>query len=165
AIADSVEILEKRHPRADVHYRGQSTEEVLAVVGRATSVMTLIVGAVAAIALFVGGVGVMNIMLVAVAERTREIGLLMALGARRRDILQQFLGEAVLLCLVGGFFGILFGAGGALVVAVFAHWPPLISFWTVIMAFAFAACVGIFFGLYPAGRAASMSPAEALRYH
>lgn len=165
AIADSLEILRKRHPRADVHYRGQSTEEMLSALGKAASVMTLVVGAVAAIALFVGGVGVMNIMLVAVTERTREIGLLMALGVRRRDILRQFLAEAVLLCLVGGFFGVLLGAGGALVVSRFAHWPPLISIWTVVVAFAFAASVGIFFGLYPASRAASLSPAEALRYY
>lgn len=164
AIEDSLKILKKRHPRADVHYRGTSMEESLAIVEKVASVMTLIIGAVAAIALLVGGVGVMNIMLVAVTERTREIGILMALGARRRDILLQFLSEAVALCLVGGFFGTLLGAGGAVAVACFAHWPPLISFWTVLLAFGFAAFVGLFFGLYPASRAASLSPAEALRH-
>ncbi|HAG07684.1 MAG: hypothetical protein XD69_0410 [Clostridia bacterium 62_21] len=163
AIADSIKILEKRHPGAGVHYTGMSMKESLALIGKVTGVMTLIVGAVAAIALLVGGVGVMNIMLVAVTERTREVGLLMAVGARRRDILQQFLAEAVALCLVGGAFGVLFGAGGALAIAYFAHWPPLISVWTVLLAFGFAAAVGLFFGLYPASRAASLSPAEALR--
>ncbi len=164
AIADSLEVLRKRHPGAGVHYIGQSLEESLAVVGRVTSVVTLLVGAVAAIALVVGGVGVMNIMLVAVTERTREIGLLMALGARRRDILAQFLGEAVCLCLVGGFFGVVFGAGGAFLVALLAHWPPLVPFWAVLLAFGFSALVGLFFGIYPASRAASLSPAEALRH-
>jgi putative ABC transport system permease protein len=119
---------------------------------------------VAGIALLVGGVGVMNIMLVAVTERTREVGLFKALGARRRDILQHFLCEAIVLCLVGGALGVLFGAGGAMIIAHFAHWPPLISFWTVLLAFGFSACIGLFFGLYPASRAASLSPAEALRH-
>jgi len=163
AIEDSIKILRKRHPAAGVHYTGMSMKEGLALIGKVTGVMTLIVGAVAAIALLVGGVGVMNIMLVAVTERTREVGLLMAIGARRRDILQQFLAEAVALCLVGGAFGVLFGAGGALAIARFAHWPPLVSVWTVLLAFGFAAAVGLFFGLYPASRAASFSPAEALR--
>lgn len=163
AIADSVKILQKRHPSSSVHYTGTSMKESLALIGKVTGIMTLIIGAVAAIALLVGGVGVMNIMLVAVTERTREIGLLMAIGARRRDIMQQFLAEAVALCLVGGACGVVFGAGCALAIAHFAHWPPLISVWTVLLAFGFAAAVGLFFGLYPAGRAASFSPAEALR--
>jgi putative ABC transport system permease protein len=165
AIADSIKILERRHPGSSVHYKGISMKEGLAIIGKVTGVMTLIIGAVAAIALIVGGVGVMNIMLVAVTERTREIGLLMALGARRRDILKQFLAEAVALCLVGGFFGVLFGAGCAYAIAYFAHWPPLISVWTVLLAFGFASLVGIIFGLYPAARAASLSPAEALRLY
>lgn len=164
AIADSVKILEKRHPASGVHYKGQSMEEQIKAVGTVTSVITMVIGAVAAIALVVGGVGVMNIMLVAVTERTREIGLLKALGARRRDIMQQFLGEAIALCLVGGFFGVLFGAGGAWIVAYFAHWPPLISGWTILLAFGFSAVVGLFFGIYPASRAAALSPAEALRH-
>jgi len=163
AIEDSLKIIRKRHPGAGVHYVGNSMEEQLSIVSKVTSVMTLIIGAIAGIALLVGGVGVMNIMLVAVTERTREIGLLMALGARRKDILQQFLFEAVALCLIGGALGVLIGAGGAVVVALLAHWPPLISFWTVLLAFGFSACVGLFFGLYPASRAAALSPAEALR--
>lgn len=164
AIQDTLKILKKRHPGAGVHYTGMSMEEGLAIVAKVTSIMTLIIGAVAGIALLVGGVGVMNIMLVAVTERTREVGLLKALGARRQDILKQFLGEAIALCLVGGVLGMVVGAGGAMVVAYFAHWPPLISFWTVLLAFGFAALVGLFFGLYPASRAASLSPADALRH-
>jgi putative ABC transport system permease protein len=165
AIADSVEILQRRHPGSSIHYKGMSMKEAVALFGKVTGIMTLIIGSVAAIALVVGGVGVMNIMLVAVTERTREIGLLKALGARRADILKQFLAEAVALCLVGGFFGVIFGAGGAYAIAHFAQWPPLISFWTVLLAFGFAAVVGLFFGLYPASRAAALSPAEALRQH
>jgi len=164
AIADCTKILERRHPSTEVSYTGMSMEEGLAILGKVTGVMTLIIGAVAAIALVVGGVGVMNIMLVAVTERTREVGLLMSIGARRRDILRQFLAEAVALCLVGGAFGVLLGAGGAMVIAHFAKWPPLISLWTVLLAFAFASFVGLVFGIYPASRAAALSPAEALRH-
>ncbi|ACX53062.1 protein of unknown function DUF214 [Ammonifex degensii KC4] len=164
AISDCIKILERRHPGASVHYVGRSMKDMLSLIEKATGIMTLIIGSVAAIALLVGGVGVMNIMLVAVTERMREVGLLMALGARRRDILQQFLAEAVALCLAGGAFGVLIGAGGAWAVAHFAHWPPLISFKTVLLAFAFASAVGLVFGLYPASRAAGLSPAEALRH-
>ncbi|RDV84719.1 ABC transporter permease [Ammonifex thiophilus] len=164
AISDCIKILERRHPGLHTHYVGRSMKDMLSLIEKATGIMTLIIGSVAAIALLVGGVGVMNIMLVAVTERTREVGLLMALGARRRDILQQFLAEAVALCLAGGAFGVLIGAGGAWAVAHFAHWPPLISFKTVLLAFAFASAVGLVFGLYPASRAASLSPAEALRH-
>jgi putative ABC transport system permease protein len=164
AISDSVKILEKRHSRTSNHYMGSSLEEQLDMVGNVTSVLTTIIGAVAGIALLVGGVGVMNIMLVAVSERTREIGLLKALGARRRDIMQQFLGEAVALCLLGGLIGMIFGIGGAFAIALLANWPPLISIWTVLVALGFSVIIGIFFGLYPASRAASLSPAEALRH-
>ncbi|WP_232294298.1 ABC transporter permease [Syntrophaceticus schinkii] len=164
AISDSIKILEKRHSRTSNHYMGSSLEEQLDMVGNVTSVLTTIIGAVAGIALLVGGVGVMNIMLVAVSERTREIGLLKALGARRRDIMQQFLGEAVALCLLGGLIGMIFGIGGAFAIALLANWPPLISIWTVLVALGFSVIIGIFFGLYPASRAASLSPAEALRH-
>jgi putative ABC transport system permease protein len=102
-------------------------------------------------------------MLVSVTERTREIGIRLALGARRKDILKQFLIEAIVLCLAGGLLGIIIGAGGSMLVARLAKWPPLISFGTVLIAFAFSVAIGIFFGLYPPGRAAKMNPIEALR--
>jgi putative ABC transport system permease protein len=162
AIAQAVKILERRHQVKD-RYKAISLEQQMQVAGKITGIITLIVGAVAGISLLVGGIGVMNIMLVSVTERTREIGIRMALGARRRDILSQFLIEAVVLCLTGGLIGILLGAGGAYLVARLAKWPPLISFGTVLVAFAFSAAVGIFFGIYPANRAARMNPVEALR--
>jgi putative ABC transport system permease protein len=162
AIAQAVKILERRHQVKD-RYKAISLEQQMQVAGKITGIITLIVGAVAGISLLVGGIGVMNIMLVSVTERTREIGIRMALGARRRDILSQFLIEAVVLCLTGGLIGILLGAGGAYLVARLAKWPPLISFGTVVVAFAFSAAVGIFFGIYPANRAARMNPVEALR--
>jgi putative ABC transport system permease protein len=164
AISDSIKILESRHSSTSKHYMGTTLEEQLEMVGNVTSVLTTVIGAVAGIALLVGGVGVMNIMLVAVSERTREIGLLKALGARKRDIMQQFLGEAVALCLLGGFIGMLLGIAGAFTIALVAEWPPLISVWTVLLAIGFSVVIGIFFGLYPASRAASLSPAEALRH-
>lgn len=105
----------------------------------------------------------MNIMLVSVTERTREIGIRMALGARRSDILMQFLIESVVLCLLGGVIGMLLGAGGAFLIAVIAKWPPLISWWTVLVAFTFSAVIGIVFGLLPANKAAKMNPIDALR--
>jgi ABC-type antimicrobial peptide transport system, permease component len=162
AMAQTVKILERRHQVKD-RYKAVSLEQQMQVAGKITGIITLIIGAVAGISLLVGGIGVMNIMLVSVTERTREIGIRMALGARRRDILSQFLIEAVVLCLAGGLIGILLGAGGAYLVARLAKWPPLISFGTVLVAFAFSAAVGIFFGLYPANRAARMNPVEALR--
>jgi putative ABC transport system permease protein len=126
--------------------------------------MSLLLGAVASISLIVGGIGIMNIMLVSVTERTREIGIRMAIGAKRNDILMQFLTEAVLLTILGGVLGIAIGAGGAMIVSKILTWPTLISFWSVAVAFIFSAAVGIFFGFYPARKAASMNPIEALRY-
>jgi putative ABC transport system permease protein len=162
AMEQAVKILERRH-RAKDRYKAISLEQQMQIAGKITGIITLIIGAVAGISLLVGGIGVMNIMLVSVTERTREIGIRMALGARRRDILRQFLIEAVVLCLTGGFSGVILGAGGALLVARLAKWPPLISPVTVLIAFAFSAAVGIFFGLYPANRASRMNPVEALR--
>ncbi|MFZ5755019.1 MAG: ABC transporter permease, partial [Bacillota bacterium] len=127
-------------------------------------IIALIIGSIAGISLLVGGIGVMNIMLVSVTERTREIGIRMALGARRRDILVQFLIEAVVICLVGGTIGTILGTGGALAVALIAKWPPLITPGTIFIAFFFSASIGIFFGIYPANKAAKLDPIEALRY-
>jgi putative ABC transport system permease protein len=126
--------------------------------------MSLLLGAVASISLIVGGIGIMNIMLVSVTERTREIGIRMAIGAKERDILLQFLTEAVLLTLVGGVIGMALGVAGAKLVSTFFNWPTLISLQAIAMAFGFSGAVGIFFGFYPARKAASLKPIDALRY-
>lgn len=158
----AVKVLERRH-RSSAQYIGYSMEQEMQAANQITGIMTLIIGAIAGISLLVGGIGVMNIMLVSVTERTREIGLRMALGARRKDILTQFLIESVVLCLFGGVAGMLIGIGGAFLIAKLANWPPLVSWWTVLIAFTFSAAIGIIFGILPANKAAKMSPIEALR--
>jgi macrolide transport system ATP-binding/permease protein len=129
-----------------------------------TNTVTLLLGIVAAISLAVGGIGIMNIMLVSVTERTREIGLRKAVGARRNDILNQFLIEAVTISVGGGILGILFGCGVAFILAVAVHWTVAVTPWSVALSFCFSAAVGVGFGFWPAWRAAALHPAEALRY-
>jgi ABC-type antimicrobial peptide transport system permease subunit len=129
-----------------------------------TRLMTNLLLCVATISLVVGGVGIMNIMLVSVTERTREIGLRMAVGARSRDILRQFLGEAILLCLVGGATGIVLGHGGSLLVQMLLRWPVQTSPTAITAAVGVSAAVGIVFGFYPAWKASRLDPIEALRY-
>ncbi|GAM09832.1 macrolide export ATP-binding/permease protein MacB [Geobacter sp. OR-1] len=145
-------------------YSTRNLSEILAVAEQSSKAMSLLLGAVASISLIVGGIGIMNIMLVSVTERTREIGIRMAIGARRNDILMQFMTEAVLLTMIGGVIGICLGAGGALVVSKMLEWPTLISVESVTVAFIFSAAVGIFFGFYPARKAARLNPIDALRY-
>ncbi|HZK82136.1 MAG TPA: FtsX-like permease family protein, partial [Humisphaera sp.] len=129
-----------------------------------TQTMTNLLLSVAMISLLVGGVGIMNIMLVSVTERTREIGLRMAVGARCKDILRQFLLEAIILCLLGGAVGILLGRGASMAVRRFLHWPTEISIPAIIAAVAVSASVGVIFGFYPAWKASQLNPIEALRY-
>jgi len=129
-----------------------------------SQIMTILLGSIASISLVVGGIGIMNIMLVSVGERTREIGIRIAVGAKENDILVQFLIEAVLISLVGGFIGIFLGIAGSQIASYFTGWPSVISFNMVFISFGFAAFIGIFFGIYPARKASKLDPIEALRY-
>jgi putative ABC transport system permease protein len=160
-------LLRQRHRRQasqDDGFTQRNLSEVLNAREESTRVMTLLLAAVASVSLLVGGVGIMNIMLVSVTERTREIGLRMAVGARGRDILSQFLSEAVTLALVGGVWGILLGIGSSAAVAYFAGWRTVLDFNAIALAFAFAGLVGVFFGFYPARKASRLVPIQALRY-
>jgi putative ABC transport system permease protein len=144
---------------------GISTQDTIRDIYRnITRVAYIVMIAVAAISLLVGGIGIMNIMLVAVAERTREIGLRKALGATNQDVLWQFLLEAVMLSLVGGAIGVALGLGIAKVVELAAHLKAAAPLWTILVGVGFSAGVGIFFGIYPASRAARLNPIQALRY-
>jgi putative ABC transport system permease protein len=123
-----------------------------------------LLASIASIALFVGGIGIMNIMLVSVTERTREIGVRMAIGASEKDVQMQFLSEAVVMSLMGGAIGLVLGMLSSVLIARILQWPTAVPFSAVLIAFVFSACVGIFFGYYPAWKAASLDPIEALRY-
>ncbi len=161
------DLLAQRHrvgPSREADFTVRNLTELLDVAEQSSKAMSLLLGAVASISLIVGGIGIMNIMLVSVTERTREIGIRMAIGATERDILLQFLTEAVLMTLIGGIIGMLLGVGGAKLVSAVFDWPTLISFQAIAMAFGFSGAVGIFFGFYPARKAASLNPIEALRY-
>jgi putative ABC transport system permease protein len=141
------------------------TQLEIATSAEATSkVMTLLLASIAAVSLLVGGIGIMNIMLVSVTERTREIGIRRAIGARQADILLQFLCESAFLSLAGGALGVMIGMLAARLVSQLARWPTLIQPWAVFLAFGFATLIGLFFGFYPARRAATLDPIEALRY-
>jgi len=142
----------------------RSQEEIAEAAGATARVMRILLGSIASVSLIVGGIGIMNIMLVSVTERTREIGIRLAVGAHERDILLQFLIEAVMLSSVGGVIGILLGVATSKILAVTAGWPTLISTDAIVVAFVFSASVGIFFGFYPARRASQLDPIEALRY-
>ncbi|MGG1696870.1 ABC transporter permease [Bacillus zhangzhouensis] len=156
-------LLNENHHTEDA-YDMINMEEIAAGIGQITSVMTTIIGSIAGISLLVGGIGVMNIMLVSVTERTREIGIRKALGATRAQILVQFLIESVVLTLMGGLMGIALGLGGASLVSLFAGWPSLVSWQVVSGGVLFSMLIGIIFGLIPANKAARLDPIESLRY-
>jgi putative ABC transport system permease protein len=160
-------LLRQRHrlqSGADDDFSLRNLAEVMAAQEASSRVLALLLAAVASVSLVVGGIGIMNIMLVSVTERTREIGLRMALGARTRDILGQFLVEAVTLSLIGGLVGVLIGVSASYAIAKFAGWRILLSPQSVALAVAFAFAIGVFFGYYPARKAARLHPVEALRF-
>lgn len=160
-------LLHQRHhipPGQDDDFTVRNMKDIAAAAEASSQIMTLLLGSIASVSLIVGGIGIMNIMLVSVTERTREIGIRMAVGARSRDILLQFLVEAVVLSLAGGFLGVILGVGSSQIISAFVHWPTIISLSSILLATLFSAAIGVFFGLYPARRAASLDPIEALRY-
>jgi len=161
------DLLRQRHkiqPGQTDDFIVRNMTDVAQTSAQITTLMTILLGSIAAISLIVGGIGIMNIMLVSVTERTREIGIRMAVGARPNYIRLQFLTESLVLSLVGGFIGVVIGGSLAAVVARFLGWPMLVSALSVLVSFAFATGIGIFFGYYPAHKAAALDPIEALRY-
>jgi putative ABC transport system permease protein len=166
-IDDMTQLLRQRHriqAGRDDDFIIRNPQEFFATQNAATDTMTALLAGVATISLIVGGIGIMNIMLVSVTERTREIGIRMAVGARGHDILLQFLIEAVTLSSIGGILGILSGIGGAKMLTLIKQWPTQVSANSIILAFLFSAAVGIFFGFYPARKASRLDPIDALRY-
>ncbi|MFC2765854.1 MAG: ABC transporter permease [Prevotella sp.] len=148
----------------DDDFNIRSQEELSSMMNSTTDMLTILLGCVAGISLIVGGIGIMNIMYVSVTERTREIGLRMSVGARGIDILNQFLIEAILLSVTGGIIGVLLGVCASYAVNIFAHWPIFIQPWSIVMSFAVCTFTGVFFGWYPAKKAAKLDPIEAIRY-
>jgi putative ABC transport system permease protein len=166
-VQDIKQLLRARHrlpPAEEDDFTIRTMEDIARTLAVASRTMMMMLMSIASISLMVGGIGIMNILLVSVTERTREIGVRMAVGAKRRHILLQFLIEATILSTVGGLAGILAGIAGAHFVTTIAGWPTIISMQAVVIAFLFSAGVGIFFGLYPANKASRLNPIEALRY-
>jgi len=161
------ELLTRRHKigrNQEKDFTVRNLTEVLETAQKSLKIMTTLLGAIAAISLLVGGIGIMNIMLVSVTERTREIGIRMAVGARSADILSQFLIEGVVLSVSGGFMGTILGIIGAYIFARSSGWPALVDPWTICIAILFSGAVGVFFGFYPAFKASRLHPIEALRH-
>jgi putative ABC transport system permease protein len=160
-------LLRQRHRitgNQDNDFTVRNLSEIMTAAQQSADVMSLLLGAIASISLIVGGIGIMNIMLVSVTERTREIGIRIAVGAKSRDILLQFLIESLVLSLIGGMLGIAIGISGTHVLSIFTQWPTLLSIKAILLAFAFAGSAGVFFGFYPARKASLLDPIEALRY-
>ena len=167
AIEEISEILRRNHklnPTDEDDFTIRSQQELSSMLTTTTDMMTVLLAAVAGISLVVGGIGIMNIMYVSVTERTREIGLRMSIGAKGRDILAQFLIESVLISVTGGLIGVVFGVGASLAVNAIAHFPIFIQPWSVLLSFVVCTATGIFFGWYPAKKAAQLDPIEAIRY-
>jgi putative ABC transport system permease protein len=167
AEAEMRSVLRQRHhlqSNQDDDFTIRNLQEVFQAQETSSRVMSILLAAIASVSLIVGGIGIMNIMLVSVTERTREIGLRQAIGAKTKDILTQFLVEAVTLSLLGGIAGILLGVLASKLISMFAQWSTLISPGAILLAFVFSALVGVFFGFYPARKAALLDPIDALRY-
>ena len=167
AIDEITEILRRNHKLKesdDDNFTIRSQQELSTMLTSTTDMMTVLLAAVAGISLLVGGIGIMNIMYVSVTERTREIGLRMSIGAKGIDILAQFLIESILISVTGGLIGVVLGVGAALIVNVVAHFPIYIQPWSVMLSFAVCTVTGVFFGWYPAKKAAQLDPIEAIRY-
>lgn len=167
AIGEISEILRRNHKLKagdDDDFTIRSQQELSNMLTNTTDMLTVLLAAVAGISLLVGGIGIMNIMYVSVTERTREIGLRMSIGAKGIDILSQFLIESILISVTGGLIGVVFGVGAALLVNQIAHFPIYIQPWSVILSFAVCTVTGVFFGWYPAKKAADLDPIEAIRY-
>jgi len=167
AIEEVEEILRRTHKLKETDendFRVMSQSELLETVSSVTNIMKLLLGAIAGISLLVGGIGIMNIMLVSVTERTREIGLRMSIGGRGKDILRQFLVESMMLSIAGGIFGIIFGYLIAKLAGTLLDMPPVVASGSVLLAFAVCFVIGVFFGWYPARKAANLNPIDALRY-
>jgi putative ABC transport system permease protein len=161
------ELLRQRHhigPKQDNDFTVRNLTQIMQTAEQSTKVMTLLLGAIASVSLLVGGIGIMNIMLVSVTERTREIGIRMAIGAKTWDIRLQFIIEALTLSLIGGVVGIILGISGSELLSILAGWSTIISPLSILLAFGFSGLVGIFFGFYPAYKASLLDPIEALRY-
>jgi len=161
------DLLRQRHhigPKQDNDFTVRNLTQIMQAAEQSANVMTLLLGAIASVSLLVGGIGIMNIMLVSVTERTREIGIRMAVGAKTWDIRLQFIIEALSLSLIGGIVGIIIGVSGSKVLSVLARWPTIISPLSIFLAFGFSGLVGIFFGFYPAYKASLLDPIDALRY-
>ncbi len=161
------ELLRQRHhigQKQDNDFTVRNLTQIMQAAEQSTKVMTLLLGAIASVSLLVGGIGIMNIMLVSVTERTREIGIRMAIGAKTWDIRLQFIIEAVTLSLIGGIIGIITGVSTALILSSASGWPAVVSPLSILLAFSFSGMIGIFFGFYPAYKASLLNPIDALRY-
>jgi putative ABC transport system permease protein len=163
-ISDLLRVRHKLGPMDENDFTIRSQTDIAQARNEASSTMSMLLASIAAVSLVVGGIGIMNIMLVSVTERTREIGVRMSIGARRMDILTQFLLEAIVMSLLGGAIGILLGVGGSTLITAIAGWTTFISTGSIILSVVFSMLVGIFFGYYPARKAASLNPIDALRY-